>query len=44
VPLVDCDARSRESCKQVLITLVEHLKNQYTGQAARSALPPQELV
>ncbi len=25
VPLVDCDARRRESCKQVLITLVKHL-------------------
>ncbi|RDI67836.1 signal recognition particle receptor subunit beta [Nocardia pseudobrasiliensis] len=25
VPLLDCDARSRGSCKQVLITLVEHL-------------------
>ncbi|WP_286013057.1 MULTISPECIES: GTP-binding protein [Nocardia] len=25
VPLLDCDARSRESCKRVLITLVEHL-------------------
>ncbi|WP_174817120.1 ATP/GTP-binding protein [Nocardia brasiliensis] len=25
VPLVECDARSRESSKQVLITLVEHL-------------------
>ncbi|MER8036917.1 GTP-binding protein [Streptomyces hydrogenans] len=27
VPLVFCDARSRESSKQVLISLVEHLKN-----------------
>ncbi|MFB4314036.1 ATP/GTP-binding protein [Actinomadura sp. 21ATH] len=26
VPLVDCDARSRESSKRVLITLVEHLQ------------------
>ncbi|MFI5776578.1 GTP-binding protein [Nocardia sp. NPDC051570] len=25
VPLLDCDARSRASCKRVLITLVEHL-------------------
>jgi signal recognition particle receptor subunit beta len=25
VPLVDCDARSRNSCKAVLITLVQHL-------------------
>jgi uncharacterized protein len=34
VPLLDCDARSRESGKQVLITLVEHL---YAG-----AVPSQE--
>ncbi|WP_031012378.1 GTP-binding protein [Streptomyces sp. NRRL F-5727] len=27
VPLVFCDARSRESSKQVLITLVEHLRD-----------------
>ncbi|WP_406170668.1 GTP-binding protein [Streptomyces sp. NBC_00996] len=27
VPLLDCDARSRESAKRVLITLVEHLKS-----------------
>jgi signal recognition particle receptor subunit beta len=26
VPLIDCDARSRASSKQVLITLVEHLR------------------
>ncbi|MQY29361.1 hypothetical protein NRB56_49510 [Nocardia sp. RB56] len=25
VPLIDCDARSRDSCKQILIALVEHL-------------------
>ncbi len=25
VPLLDCDARSRESCKRVLVTLVEQL-------------------
>ncbi|WP_156371062.1 GTP-binding protein [Nocardia arizonensis] len=25
VPLLECDARSRESCRDVLITLVEHL-------------------
>lgn len=34
VPLMACDARNRESCKQVLITLVEHL---YTVARARSA-------
>ncbi len=41
VPLVPCDARSRESGKQVLITLVEHLQAQY---ADRAALPRQEFV
>lgn len=30
VPLLDCDARSRTSAKQVLITLVEHVKTQHT--------------
>ncbi|MEN3586615.1 MULTISPECIES: GTP-binding protein [unclassified Streptomyces] len=30
VPLVTCDARSRESAKLVLITLVEHLRDHYT--------------
>jgi signal recognition particle receptor subunit beta len=49
VPLVDCDARSRESGKQVLITLLQHLKEQYArsphaGRAAQSSLPRQELV
>ncbi|GAA5054811.1 ATP/GTP-binding protein [Streptomyces sp. SID10815] len=44
VPLVDCDARSRESSKQVLITLVRHLQDQYTGQAAETAVPRQEFV
>ncbi|MFF8596898.1 ATP/GTP-binding protein [Streptomyces sp. NPDC015220] len=44
VPLVDCDARSRESSKQVLITLVQHLQNQYAGQAAEAAVPRQEFV
>ncbi|WP_030419302.1 ATP/GTP-binding protein [Streptomyces sp. SCSIO 75703] len=41
VPLVECDARSRESSKQVLIALVEHLRGHY---AARAARPRQELV
>ncbi|MDG9689992.1 ATP/GTP-binding protein [Streptomyces mutabilis] len=41
VPLVPCDARSRESGKQVLITLVEHLQAHY---ADRAALPRQEFV
>jgi signal recognition particle receptor subunit beta len=33
VPLLDCDARSRASGKQVLITLVEHVRNTYAPQA-----------
>ncbi|MFC8042990.1 ATP/GTP-binding protein [Nocardia sp. NPDC057353] len=33
VPLLDCDARSRESVKQVLIALVEHLHTTATGAA-----------
>ncbi|MFI8949899.1 GTP-binding protein [Streptomyces sp. NPDC053750] len=41
VPLVACDARSRESSKQVLIALVEHLQSYY---AERAALPRQEFV
>ncbi|QLY34397.1 ATP/GTP-binding protein [Nocardia huaxiensis] len=32
VPLVDCDARDRESCRDVLISLVEHL---YTPETVR---------
>ncbi|UFQ16357.1 MULTISPECIES: GTP-binding protein [Streptomyces] len=32
VPLVDCDARSRQSSKDVLIALVEHLKTLYVAQ------------
>ncbi|MGW5092298.1 GTP-binding protein [Streptomyces sp. 067-1] len=41
VPLVSCDARSRESSKQVLITLAEHLRARYGGHAAP---PRQEFV
>ncbi|MFH8974832.1 GTP-binding protein [Streptomyces sp. NPDC017890] len=41
VPLVSCDARSRESSKQVLIALVEHLQAHYAGRAGR---PRQEFV
>ncbi|MDK1476523.1 ATP/GTP-binding protein [Streptomyces sp. 549] len=36
VPLVDCDARSRESSKNVLITLVEHL---HALSSARETTP-----
>nr|WP_245550984.1 ATP/GTP-binding protein [Nocardia niigatensis] len=31
IPLVDCDARDRESCKNVLIALVEHLYHPKTA-------------
>lgn len=41
VPLIACDARSRESAKQVLITLVEHVQRLRAGQAPTSE---QELV
>ncbi|MGA5319465.1 GTP-binding protein [Streptomyces seoulensis] len=33
VPLVDCDARSRESAKEVLITLVRHVQARYATAA-----------
>lgn len=38
VPLVDCDARSRGSCKQVLITLVEYLMARATASAGSEPL------
>ncbi|MGW2123638.1 GTP-binding protein [Streptomyces sp. SM1] len=41
VPLVNCDARSRESSKIVLITLVEHIQTLYADPARA---PRQELV
>lgn len=44
VPLVDCDARSRESSKQVLITLVQYVKQYYAGGSAPTALSRQEFV
>lgn len=38
VPLLECDARSRESCRDVLVTLVEHLfsarRRSATGRSA----------
>ncbi|MGW3914072.1 GTP-binding protein [Streptomyces sp. NPDC005070] len=37
VPLLDCDARSRESSKQVLITLVEHIQSHYARHGAAAA-------
>ncbi|MEU6818175.1 ATP/GTP-binding protein [Streptomyces sp. NPDC046860] len=33
VPLIDCDARSRESAKDVLINLVGHVRSLYTDDA-----------
>ncbi|MFF4394052.1 ATP/GTP-binding protein [Streptomyces sp. NPDC001480] len=44
VPLIDCDARSRESSKHVLITLVQHIQQHYAGRSAPAALPRQEFV
>ncbi|WP_344259825.1 GTP-binding protein [Streptomyces sodiiphilus] len=38
VPLVDCDARSRESSKTVLITLVQHLHALASASSARGAI------
>jgi len=34
VPLIDCDARSRNSCKAVLIALVQHLRDLSAAQEA----------
>ncbi|MYT23591.1 ATP/GTP-binding protein [Streptomyces sp. SID7760] len=39
VPLLFCDARSRESSKEVLITLVEHLQHLQGVHHPRPALP-----
>ncbi|QRK93343.1 GTP-binding protein [Saccharopolyspora erythraea] len=36
VPLVDCDARDRESCKSVLLTLVKHLYAMSMAREIRS--------
>ncbi|MEU8957374.1 ATP/GTP-binding protein [Streptomyces sp. NPDC048518] len=41
VPLVDCDARSRASSRDVLITLVEHLTSRYAAQRNASQEIPQ---
>ncbi|MER6349041.1 ATP/GTP-binding protein [Streptomyces sp. NPDC001532] len=43
VPLVDCDARSRESSKQVLITLVEHIQR-HLGERTAPASSFRETV
>jgi hypothetical protein len=37
VPVLLCDARERESCKQVLITVVEHAMETHTGGRHTSA-------
>lgn len=37
IPLVDCDARSRESGKRVLITLVEHIQSLYAAGSVPGA-------
>ncbi|MGA4943498.1 GTP-binding protein [Streptomyces cinereoruber] len=39
VPLVLCDARSRESSKQVLITLVEHLQSVVAQEPTPQPIP-----
>lgn len=39
IPVIECDARSRTSSKQVLITLVEYLHRMSTGQIA-GVMPP----
>ncbi|MFK0116546.1 GTP-binding protein [Streptomyces sp. NPDC090994] len=48
VPLLRCDARSRESAKEILITLVEHVYARYAKTPATApaqpARPTQELV
>src|SRR5690606_28956174 len=40
VPIVQCDARSRESTKQVLITLVQHAMSMHSAPAAGASAPP----
>lgn len=39
VPLIDCDARRRESSKTVLITLVKYLAHCKKSAAARETAP-----
>ncbi|MUL42600.1 ATP/GTP-binding protein [Streptomonospora sp. PA3] len=39
VPLVECDARSRDDCKAVLISLVRHLNDLYAPSPAREGTP-----
>ncbi|XVQ16239.1 GTP-binding protein [Spirillospora sp. CA-255316] len=41
VPILQCDARSRESTKQVLITLVKHAIGMHSAAAGAAAPAPQ---
>ncbi|RAY11694.1 ATP-binding protein [Actinomadura craniellae] len=40
VPIVQCDARNRDSTKQALITLVQHAMSVHMGGGAQSGGPP----
>ncbi|MFD7459244.1 GTP-binding protein [Streptomyces sp. NPDC059868] len=44
VPVIDCDARSRASSKQVLITLVQHIQQHLGDRPARTAPSLRETV
>ncbi|WP_414719545.1 GTP-binding protein [Streptomyces sp.] len=44
VPIVDCDARSRASSKQVLITLVQHIQRHLGDRSARTDSSLRETV
>jgi signal recognition particle receptor subunit beta len=39
VPLIECDARRRDSSKAVLLTLVEHLSRRYDQSSVREPMP-----
>jgi signal recognition particle receptor subunit beta len=39
IPLLDCDARERDSCKAVLIALVRHLTHLYEHSSVRELTP-----
>lgn len=39
VPLIDCDARRRDSCKATLVTLVTHLTHLYDPSSAKESTP-----
>ncbi|AIS02255.1 GTP-binding protein [Streptomyces glaucescens] len=44
VPIVECDARSRESSKQVLIALVQHIQRHLGDRSARTDSSLRETV